>query len=176
MSETTLHSMKKAYLQEVTRKRANEDSEENVDLLPHQKRGRPVLLGESLDVKVQMYLRRVRDGGGVVTAWIAVAAARGILLSCDRSKLAEFGGHVTLNSFWAYSLLKRMNLVKWKVTSAKSKHAMAEFQRLKEQFLQDVVTTVEMEEIPSELILNWDQTGIKIVPSNTWTMEKQGTK
>ena len=72
VSETTLHFMKKAYLQEVTRKRANEDSEENVDLLPHQKRGRPVLLGESLDVKVQMYLRRVRDGGGVVTAWIAV--------------------------------------------------------------------------------------------------------
>ena len=123
-----------------------------------------------------MYLRRVRDGGRVVTARIAVAAARGILMSCDHSKLAEFGGHVTLNRFWAYSLLKRMKFVKWKVTTAKSKHAVAEFQRLKEQFLQDVVTTVEMEEIPSELILNWDQTGIKIVPSNTWTIEKQGTK
>ena len=36
VSETTLHSMKKAYLQEVTRKRANEDNE-NIDLLPHQK-------------------------------------------------------------------------------------------------------------------------------------------
>ena len=69
-----------------------------------------------------------------------------------------------------------MKFVKRKVTTAKSKHTVAEFQRLKEEFLQDVVTTVEMEEIPSELILNWDQTGIKIVPSNTWTMEKQGTK
>ena len=53
---------------------------------------------------------------------------------------------------------------------------MTEFERLKEEFLQDVVTTVEMKEIPSELILNWDQTGIKIVPSNTWTMEEQGSK
>ena len=53
---------------------------------------------------------------------------------------------------------------------------MAEFQRLKEEFLQDVVTTVVMEEIPSELILNWDQTGIKSVPSNTWTMEPQSSK
>ncbi len=35
---------------------------------------------------------------------------------------------------------------------------------------------VEMEEIPAELILNWDQTGIKTVPSNTWTMDKQGSK
>ena len=69
--------------------------------------------------KVQAYLRRVRDGGGVVTARIAVAVVRGILLSCDRSKLAEFGGHVMLNRFWAYSLLKRMKFVKRKVTTAK---------------------------------------------------------
>ena len=52
-----------------------------------------------MDVKVQMYLRRAQDGGGVVTAQIAIAAAQGILLSCDCSKLAEFGGHVTLNRF-----------------------------------------------------------------------------
>ena len=173
--ETTLHSMKKAYQQEVTRKRACEDCQD-VDYLPHQKRGRPVLLGANVDSQVKTYLRRVRDAGGVVTARIAVAAARGILLSCDRSKLAEFGGHVTLNRFWAYSLLKRMNFVKRKVTTAKSRYAVTEFERLKEEFLQDVVTTVEMEEIPSELILNWDQTGIKIVPSNTWTMEEQGSK
>ena len=38
------------------------------------------------------------------------------------------------------------------------------------------MTTVEMEEIPPELVLNWDQTGIKIVPSNTWTMDQQGSK
>jgi hypothetical protein len=74
VSETTLHSVKKTYLQEVTRKRAIED-DESVDVLPHQKRGRPVLLGKSVDAKVQMYLRRVRDGGGVETARIAVAAA-----------------------------------------------------------------------------------------------------
>ena len=31
-----------------------------------------------------------------------------------------------------------------------------------------------MKEIPTELILNWDQTGVKIVPSSTWTMEAVG--
>ena len=39
-----------------------------------------------------------------------------------------------------------------------------------------MVTTVEMEEIPPELILNWDQTGIRLVPSSSWTMEKRGVK
>lgn len=33
-----------------------------------------------------------------------------------------------------------------------------------------------MEDIPQEMILNWDQVGIKIVPSSAWTMEKCGTK
>lgn len=33
-----------------------------------------------------------------------------------------------------------------------------------------------MEEIPPELILNWDQTGIKIVPCSPWTMDRQGSR
>ena len=69
-----------------------------------------------------------------------------------------------------------MNFVKRKVTIAKRKHSTAAFAQLKQQFLADVVTTVEMEEIPAELILNWDQTGIKIVPSSTWNMDAQGSK
>ena len=31
-----------------------------------------------------------------------------------------------------------------------------------------------MEEVCPELILNWDQTGIRIVPSSTWTMDREG--
>ncbi len=33
-----------------------------------------------------------------------------------------------------------------------------------------------MEEVPPEMILNWDQSGIKLVPSSNWTLEKQGSK
>ena len=76
------------------------------------KRGRPVLLGEVLDTKVQQYLRRVREEGGVVSARTAMAAARGILLSCNRSRLVEFGGDVELNRQWMYSLLRRLKFVK----------------------------------------------------------------
>ena len=68
----------------------------DITALPSKKRGRPVLLGQELDATVQMYLKRVREGGGAVSARIAMAAARGILLKCDPTKLAEFGGHVQL--------------------------------------------------------------------------------
>ena len=82
-----------------------------------------------------------------------------------------------LNRQWAYSLLKCMKFVKRKATTAKSKHSTVDFTRLKQQFLtDDVVTTVEIEEIPAELILNRYQTVTKIVPSSTWTMNAQGSR
>jgi len=33
-----------------------------------------------------------------------------------------------------------------------------------------------MEDIPPQLILNWDQTGIKIVPSSSYTLEQEGAR
>ena len=69
-----------------------------------------------------------------------------------------------------------MNFVQRKATTAKSKQTVANFSKLKQSFLADVVATVTMEDIPPELILNWDQTGIKMVPCSTWTMEQRGAK
>ena len=53
---------------------------------------------------------------------------------------------------------------------------MTDFEERKREFLNDVATTVEMEEIPGELVLNFDQTGMKLVPSSTWTMERRGER
>ncbi len=36
--------------------------------------------------------------------------------------------------------------------------------------------SITMEEVTPEMILNWDQSGIKLVPSSNWTLEKQGSK
>ncbi len=42
--------------------------------------------------------------------------------------------------------------------------------------MNDVSSVVSMEEIPPELILNWDQTGIHLVPASRWTMDLEGSK
>ena len=47
---------------------------------------------------------------------------------------------------------------------------------MKSQVLADIKTVVEMDEIPAQLIINWDQTGINYVPVSKWTMEKEGSK
>ena len=44
------------------------------------------------------------------------------------------------------------------------------------QFLQDIITVVEMEEIPPDLIINWDRTGLHVVPGSSWTMALKGSK
>lgn len=39
------------------------------------------------------------------------------------------------------------------------------FQDLKDVFLADIVVEVIMNDIPDELIFNWDQTGLSILPT-----------
>ena len=68
-----------------------------------------------------------------------------------------------------------MNFVKRKSSNA-GKMLPAEFKLQKEGFLNDICAEVIMNDIPEDLIFNWDQTGIHLVPVSEWTMEKQGTK
>ena len=105
-----------------------------------------------------------------------MAATKDLLLASNRNILAEYGGHVQLSRHWAQALLERMGFVKRKGTTSKSKHTITGFKEIKKQFLLQIVQIVEMEEISGELILNWDQTGLNIVPSSSWTMDKRGAK
>ena len=144
--------------------------------LPVQKRGRLLLLGEKLDGMLQPYLKKVCEAGGVVPSRIVIAAAKGLMMNVDRATLAEFGGYMSFSKAWAHSLLHRMGYVQRKATTSKSKITEVGFFESKQPFLSDVRAIVIMEEVPPELVLNWDQTGIKIVPIDTWTMELRGFK
>ena len=52
--------------------------------------------------------------------------------------------------------------------------SVCNFEDTKKEFLQEIVDIAMMKEVPPELILNWDQTGINVVPSSGWTMEQRG--
>ena len=175
ISNSTISGMKAGYKQEVARKRELEEEDDEVLELPEKKRGRHVLLGERLDKCVQEYVLKVRERGCAVNSALVVAGARGIVESLDRSRLVEYGGYVTLTIPWARSLLKRMNFTKRRATTKCGIHPQV-FQQVKTQFLQDVIDVVEMEEIPPQLIFNWDQTGLHLVPTSNWTMAKKGSK
>ena len=143
--------------------------------LPEKKRGRPFLLGEELEMQVRAYLTALRVNGAVVNAAIATGCAEGIVKSKDSNLLAENGGHISLSKHWAKHLLTRMGFVKRRGTT-KAKVDVKNFDEVKQQFLLDNKAVCEMEEIPFDLIINWDQTGIHYVPVGSWTMEKEGAK
>ena len=69
-----------------------------------------------------------------------------------------------------------MDYVQRKVSNSKSKYTVGNFAQLRRTFLSDFHATVMMEEIPPELVLNWDQTRINLVPCSTWTMDQCGVK
>ena len=173
---TSVQTWKTKYVAELNRKRkAGETDDLTVKALPVKKLGRPLLLGENLDSQVKAYIQALREEGGVVTTSITMAAATAIVRKADRNLLGENGGPITITNNWAKSLLYRMNFVKRRGSST-AKLTVANFETLKEQFIIDVNAIMEMEDIPPQLIFNWDQTGISIVPGSSWTMEAKGTK
>lgn len=58
--------------------------------------------------------------------------------------------------------------------STKGGLAPEDLVEVKQTFLSDIVETVSMNDIPEDLIFNWDQTGINLVPGALWTMDKKG--
>ena len=100
---------------------------------------------------------------------VVIGIGQGILMKhkshCD----------IKLNKEWARSVLRRMGFMKRRANS-KSKILPDNFEEIKEQFLTDVQSVIDMEEVPPSLVINWDHTAMKIVPSSQWTMEKKGTK
>ena len=49
-------------------------------------------------------------------------------------------------------------------------------EQLKDEFLLEIKNIVSMDEIPTDLVINFDQTALNYVPMSHWIMEKGGTK
>ena len=135
------------------------------------------MLGEQLDCKVQNYIKALHNAGTPIGSSVVMAAAKGLVRAHDRSLLVEHGGYIKISKFWDQSLLERMNYVKHKATT-KSTHGMSsqEFERVETRFLKQIARMVKLREIPDSLIINLDQTGIKLVPTGDWTMAAQGSR
>ena len=107
---------------------------------------------------------------------IVLGVAKGMILKTNRTLLAKYGGHVILIKDRAKMLMLGMGFMKRKGTTSKSKNTFEHFHQLQQQFLDQVMMSGIMEEVPPELILNWDQTGLNEFPSSSWTMVEKGSK
>ena len=70
----------------------------------------------------------------------------------------------------------RMKLVKRRGTT-KSRLQLSDdqFKKVQRSYLAEVVHVAKANNIPPQLIIYWDQTGLNVVPTSSWTMEEQGS-
>ena len=111
----------------------------------------------------------------VLNTSVLIAAAKGLVLHHDSNWLKENGGHLELSTYWAKGRLRKLGFSKRRVTT-KASLTHVDFEERKAQFVFDAQAIIELEEIPDDLVVNWDQTGILYVPVSDWTMEKTGAK
>lgn len=176
LPESTARKLKKEYLAKLKEQvRDSSSSVEPIRLLPTKKQGRPLLLGQELDQVIQEVIRDIRRSGGVVNTTIVVATTRGVISAKNPSLLRENGGHLSVSPSFAKSVLKRMGYVKRKCSNA-GKVTVERFEEAQEEFLADIKAEVLMHDIPLDLVFNWDQTGIHLVPTGEWTMHQAKEK
>lgn len=174
MNESTCRRLRSEYLAQLMVEK-QKGSDAVIKALPTKQQGRPLLLGQELDKSVQDYIEALRVLGGVVNTHIVMAAAVGIIKAKDITLLASHGGNIVISKNWAKSLLHRMKYVKRKSSNA-GKVLVNNFIAIKEVFLADIVAEVLMNDIPNDLIINWDHTALKLVPTGQWTMHRAGDK
>ena len=172
LKETSVRRFKNQYQCTIKEQlKSGEGVCDNIKALPTKPMGRPLLIGKEADRQVQEYVRFLRQAGSAVDTNVVIATGEGVLESIDANLLKT----VMLTKGWAKSLLTRMGMVKRKVSS-KAKPDVERFDIVKEAFLLDIKNVVSLDEIPPELIINWDQTAIQYVPVGSWTMESEGAK
>ena len=175
LKESTIRGWKNLYQAELKMRVSRKEEDLDIKVIPEKKIGRPLLLGSDLDKEVQAYLRTIRKAGCPVNTAVTLGAATGLVRRKDSNLLAANGGPIVLTRGWAQYLLNRMGYVKRKASTT-AKVTVEDFASVKAQFLSDIQAFVELEEIPLELVFNWDHTGIQYVPVSNWTLEKEGTK
>ncbi len=94
-----------------------------------------------------------RTGLGVVNATVIVAAACGI---CPK---------VSFDTEWAKKLLNRWNWVKRRKTTAK-RHLPEDITAAQSTLLEAVSKPANQFNVPPELIVNFDETGLNFCPSS----------
>ena len=60
--------------------------------------------------------------------------------------------------------------------SSKAKVMVENFEEVKKNFLLNVKNVVCMDEIPGELIINWEQTSVNYIPVSSWMMQAEVAK
>ena len=167
LNESTVRGFKKRYDAHINDADRKKKSPKKV--IVNKLRGRPCLLGDKIDPLVQNYLKATRHKRGVVNSLVAIATAKALLKRYPRLEK-----DLKVGRSWAQSLFRRMVFVRRMKTTGKVHIPVGAQREAELKFLHQIVNQVEEYQIPSSLIINFDQTPSKYVQVSSMTMTKEG--
>ena len=129
---------------------------------------------ENIRDKIQAVITDVRDVGGVVNTITTQAIITGVLKSESPMLLRENGGPIDVHQMYAWRFLDDMGWTKRAVNGDKGS-LPGDWESKKEKFINDVKTLIQEHNIPDDLVVNFDQTGVKLVPTSDYTFAPKGT-
>ena len=150
-------------------RRAGSDAE--IVEIPDEKKGRPTKVPVAEDTLIQKHIKSLSETGGHISRAVVVAYGKVIL---DKRR-PELSRRIKLGRSWAESLLKRMELVQCEVTKA-ARRSPVNLAETTNTFHEQIRKLVCRGTIPKRLIINIDQTGVLMVPSQNITMAPRGAK
>ena len=140
------------------------------------KAGRPNIVRDELVQKINKVIVGVRLSGAVISRRMVISIGNGVLKANDPNTLSEFGGTITLTEDWARSILRSMDWVKRKATTGKVEPSTQFLAEEKFTFQKAISTYVYDYDIPTDLIINLDQTPLSYVSPGKYTFNMKRAK
>ena len=121
---------------------------------------------------VQIYIEGMSNQGAAITWSIANTAAKALI-----RKYPNVVGDIKLDSsYWALSLFRRMGFSCRRKSSTKVDLPESAPKKIEYLFLYEIVSKVEKHAIPDFLIINFDQTPLKMVQCGNTTLAKKNSR
>ena len=139
-------------------------------------RGKPVLISEELSTEIKQILSNLRVAGCSVSRKVVISVGNGVLASRCREKMSGNGGKINLTVKWARDILKSMNWVKRRGTTAKRTMNRALHDELAFTWKKKIAEKVFEHKIHNDLILNFDQTPLGFTYSAKTTFTEKNAE
>lgn len=137
--------------------------------------GRPAMLKDEYTTEIKAILHNLRASGGAISRKTVIAVGNGVLSVRCPELMTKNGGNIKLSTKWARGVLKSMDWVKRRGTTAKTAMNPALYEELTFNWKRKIANAVFENRIHKEMILNFDQTPLGYVAPNKTTFTKEGS-
>ena len=131
--------------------------------------GRPSKMSDELTTEVKSILHNLRVTDGAVARKTVRAIGNGVLKARCRELLEENGGSITLTTKWARGVLKSLDWVKKRYTTAKTEMNPALYEELTFYWKRKIANVIFEHKIQKEMILSFHQTALGFPAQNKFT-------